>query len=371
MAAPLQIPIFLWGDTGIGKTQIIEQVAALMEIPSITVIAQITTPVDWTGLPHIVQHGNKKMTEFSQPLYLPQEEIHGKRGIYFFDELPNATKSVQAAIQSLLTRGEYNGYLWPEGWKQVAAGNKLTHKANTFEMPRPVKNRLMHLYVGADESAWLEWAAGSNSSVISNPNLSFTSIKDLDGDAKNPSRIHPLIRAFIRSNPKVFTEDGSEGEAFPSPRAWHYVSHVMKLAIDARLSMIMIQGLVGPGPASELSIYLRDTSILPNPLDLLEKKDGIDLIKRTSSSGDPITILKNNGIEVELEASQLYALSCSLATAVDSAKQLKRFFQLLDAFYSHEYGVVAINEVKSRVPELTRSAAFVEWVEKVSDGIIR
>jgi hypothetical protein len=372
LSAPLEIPVALWGDTGVGKTEVIEQIGRQLGIPTMTAIAQITTPVDWMGLPHIETLDGKKYTRFSQPLHLPQPEIHGERGIFFFDELPNATKAVQAAIQSLLTRGEYNGYLWPPGWKQVVAGNQLSHRANTYEMPRPVANRLMHLYVGYDVDTWLEWAAGSEDTSLRTTERSFPSINDLyePGEA----RTHSLVRAFLRSNSAVFKSQESDShEAFATPRTWHYVSHVLKLSLPEDLQMIMFQGLVGPGPAAEFITYLKDTAILPDPRELLTGKATLE--KRETSTGRAQTFLHVSGRSPQqLEASQLYAVACSIASAVKGGKErgekeIEAFFKCLDQFATQEYGVVAVNELTSRLPEAGRSAAFIKWTEKVAGAL--
>ena len=93
----LDIPCFLWGAPGVGKSDIVRQVAA----PRGNLIdfrAVLKNPVDLSGLPSPVDG----RTAWLPPGELPHADRDGETGILFLDELNAAKPSVQAACFGLV-----------------------------------------------------------------------------------------------------------------------------------------------------------------------------------------------------------------------------------------------------------------------------
>ena len=94
----IQKPAFVWGPPGVGKSQIVAQVAASLGIRLIDIRAILLDPVDLRGLPTVEQ----SKAAWAIPAFLPEDGC----GILFLDELNAAPPLVQAACyQLVLDRG--------------------------------------------------------------------------------------------------------------------------------------------------------------------------------------------------------------------------------------------------------------------------
>ena len=97
-----RVPLHIWGACGVGKSQIVSQVANDLDYDFLDVRAVQLDPVDLRGLPRIAAD----QTEWAPPKFLPN---NGK-GILFLDELTSAPQMTQAGCyQLVLDRklGEY------------------------------------------------------------------------------------------------------------------------------------------------------------------------------------------------------------------------------------------------------------------------
>ncbi|MFO7596399.1 MAG: hypothetical protein R6W92_08665 [Desulfocurvibacter africanus] len=83
-------PAFPWGAPGVGKSQVVVQVAAKHGLELVDIRAVLLDPVDLRGIPRIDEAGN---AVWSSPSFLPRKG----RGILFLDELNTAPPLVQAA----------------------------------------------------------------------------------------------------------------------------------------------------------------------------------------------------------------------------------------------------------------------------------
>jgi len=77
----VNVPMFLWGPPGIGKSQIVAQVAADLNLPLIDIRAVLLDPVDLRGVPS-VENGT---TRWNPPNFLPTE---GEGVLFFGRTLP-------------------------------------------------------------------------------------------------------------------------------------------------------------------------------------------------------------------------------------------------------------------------------------------
>jgi MoxR-like ATPase len=145
-------PVFIWGAPGVGKSQIVAQVAAGQQLPLVDIRAVLLDPVDLRGLPHIDSEGR---AHWSPPDFLPQNGS----GVLFLDELNAAPPLVQAACYQLVLDRRIGEYRLPEGWSIIAAGNRETDRAVTHRMPSALANRFVHLSFDPDLGDWLVWAA--------------------------------------------------------------------------------------------------------------------------------------------------------------------------------------------------------------------
>lgn len=234
------IPAFMWGPPGVGKSDIIRQVATEESLPWIDFRAILRDPVDLRGLPAIIDGEARWLP----PSDLPNELKHGKKGILFLDELNAAPPSVQAACFGLVLDRKVGEYTLPAGWRIVAAGNRQGDKAAAHRMPTALANRFAHIDVDVSIEAFNDWA--------------------------RTVQLNAMVLAFLRFRPNLLHNmAGSELRAFPTPRSWAQVAKIADAPAEIRLGLV--QGLVGESAAGEFESFIRTFLSLPKMSDILSK----------------------------------------------------------------------------------------------------
>lgn len=317
------IPAFVWGAPGIGKSDIVRATAAARGVPLIDVRAVLLDPVDLRGLPHIDAEGR---AAWSVPVFLPDAKRDGAAGILFLDELNAAAPSVQAACFQLILDRRLGEYTLPPGWRIVAAGNRQSDRAAAQRMPTALANRFAHIDAEASVQDWTAWA--------------------------NANGIDPLVIAFVRFRPALLhvmpgaTVDGftfpADARAFPTPRAWASVDRVASAPAADR--MALVSGIVGESPAAEFDGFARIFQELP-------------------SIG---TILANpGGAPVPNALGVLYALSAALSRKAD----VKNFAAVVEysARMPREFAILTVVDAVKREKALCETAAFVAWAQANQD----
>jgi hypothetical protein len=225
-----RVPLHIWGACGVGKSQIVSQVAADLQCEFLDVRAVQLDPVDLRGLPRITAD----QTEWVPPRFLPKE---GK-GILFLDELTSAPQMTQAGCYQLVLDRRLGEYVLPDGWAVIAAGNPASERGVHFSMPRPLRNRFVHLDLEPDLDDWSKWAikAGVRAEIV----------------------------AFLRFKPELLhtSDTTSDANAWPTPRSWEMASNVL-CGIARRSNTTFLSG-----PA-ELVAFLRLFRQLPSIDEIL------------------------------------------------------------------------------------------------------
>jgi MoxR-like ATPase len=137
-----RVPLHIWGPCGVGKSQIAAQVADDLKYEFLDVRAVQLDPIDLRGLPRIAGTS----TEWVPPKFLPTTG----RGILFLDELTSAPQMTQAGCYQLVLDRKLGEYRLPDEWVVIAAGNPASERGVHFSMPRPLRNRFVHLHLEAD-----------------------------------------------------------------------------------------------------------------------------------------------------------------------------------------------------------------------------
>jgi len=151
-------PVMLWGPPGIGKSQIIAQVARRHAAPMIDIRLSQMEPTDLRGIPFRIEN----RVEWAVPSMLPDTERHGPYGILFLDEITSAPPSVSAAAYQLILDRRLGDYEVPAGWAIFAAGNRQGDRGVTYTMPAPLANRFSHFEVETNIDDWVSWAYANN-----------------------------------------------------------------------------------------------------------------------------------------------------------------------------------------------------------------
>ena len=288
-ALKIKRPIFLWGGPGIGKSDVIHQIAKTIDAKVIDIRLSLWEPTDIKGIPYYNSKENNMV--WASPSELPTEQMAKKHKniVLFLDEMNSAAPSVQAAAYQLILNRKVGQYELPDNVLIVAAGNREADKGVVYRMPAPLANRFIHLEMKPEFDDWFEWAVANNVNKDVVGYLTFSK-KDLyDFDPRSPSR------------------------SFATPRSWSFVSELLSDDLDENTVTDLVSGAVGEGLAVKFMAHRKVASQLPNPSEILEGK---------------ITELKSK------EISAMYSLTVSLCYELKEAndKKDKKFNDKVNKF---------------------------------------
>ncbi len=341
-----KLALFIWGPTGIGKSQTVKKVArdiakelgleyseSIKDIndPKKFVVIDLRLsqmdPSDLRGIP--VWDKETRSTVWLPPNTFPREG----QGIIFFDELNLAPPLVQASAYQLILDRRLGEYVVPEGYSLIAAGNRLEDRANVFEMAAPLKNRFGHCQLNIPRvEDWTDWAVrhGIDMRIIG-----FLQVR----------------RTALFS----FTPNLKEN-AFATPRAYEHLSKLIKDIPSSDLSTIqkIAATQIGEGLESELVSFIRLKDKL-NPIDYyLKKPDKCELP------------------DEQTEMDLVWALLTSLAEYYGSKKDtdtIRRIVKVLNRM-NEEYAVFTLKLMLTVDQDFTQKMMRVPEVGKLAKKLV-
>ena len=237
-----QLPVFVWGAPGIGKSSIVKQIAKEKDMEFLDLRLSLLDPTDLKGIPFF--NAETQEGVWAKPSFLPSDP--DSRGILFLDEINTAPPAVQASAYQLILDRKVGEYELPKGWSIVAAGNRENDRGVVYKMPPPLANRFVHFEMEVDFDDWKAWAyrAGIESAIIG-------------------------YLAYDKS--MLFTFDPTSNEkAFATPRSWEYVDSIVKSGIESDLILDSISGAVGREAAVGYSSFKKVMKDLPDLESILE-----------------------------------------------------------------------------------------------------
>ena len=209
-----QRPILLMGPPGIGKTQVMEQIAKEMKIGLVSYTITHHTRQSAVGLPFIreKEYGGRTysvteytMSEIIASVYDKMEQTGNREGILFLDEINCVSETLAPAMLQFLQGKTFGTHQLPEGWIIVAAGNPPEYNKSVREFDVVTLDRLKKIDVEADFPVWKEYAyrQGIHQAVISY----------LDVRRENFCRIENTV----------------DGKRFATARGWEDLSRMIQV----------------------------------------------------------------------------------------------------------------------------------------------
>lgn len=328
-AAGQHTPVMLWGPPGIGKSDLVREVAARHDAPVVDLRLSQLEPSDLRGIPFRVDG----LVEWAVPALLPDAMRHGPAGILFLDEINAAPPTVSAAAYQLILDRRLGEYRVPEGWAIFAAGNRQGDRGVVYSMPSPLANRFTHLEVEPNLDDWVGWA--------------------------HDTGIDPRLIGFLRFRPDLlFDFDPTQVvTAFPSPRTWEFADRALtKFGDDRALLTAALQACVGPAAGVEAAAYFEHLDRLPD----------IDAIARGESDDVPE--------EIDLQYAVAAALVRRALQARDGDDPEPLYGHLLvyaGLLPQRELGVMLVADLYRAVGQpLCESPRFATWAGQVADVML-
>lgn len=322
-------PVMLWGPPGVGKSQIVAQVAQAHGVPVVDIRLSQLEPSDLRGIPFRVDG----RVEWAIPSMLPDAARHGPRGILFLDEITSAPPAVSAAAYQLILDRRLGDYTVPPGWAIFAAGNRHGDRGVTYPMPTPLANRFAHLDVEPNLDDWVAWAHGAG--------------------------IDERLVAFLRFRPELlFDFDPAQNPiAFPSPRSWEFAHRALaKFGDDPRLLPGALAACVGQAAGVELAAFLEN----------LEKMPDIDAIVR----GEDVAVPEEIDLQYAV-ASALVRRGIEAGTGPEGRRALGRILAYAGRFPEREMGVMLVSDLHRAVGQaLFEVPEFSDWAQLVADVML-
>lgn len=313
------IPSFMWGAPGIGKSAITNQIAGERTWKVIDFRASTRDPVALMGLPDLTE----STTKWKVPDEFPQVERDGAEGILFLDELNAAPPSMMAAMFGFVLERKVGDYHLPPGWRIIAAGNRQSDRAAAQRMPTALANRFAHIDVDPDTSA------GHDNVHI---------------EHFNKIGVDPKLIAFLRFRPALIHNMPKNDErAFPTPRSWEQAAKVLHLQGPQRLQAV--SAIVGEGAAAEMEGFLRVYQNLPS----------LDLV-----------LANPNSAPVPEDPAARFAITAGLARKVD-AKTFDNGMAYIGRIPAREFEIMFAVDAVRRDPGLSHTSAFTAWAVRNQD----
>ncbi len=239
-----QRPILLMGPPGIGKTQIMEQIAGECDLALVSYTITHHTRQSAIGLPFISKKeydGQERsvteytMSEIIASVYDTMESSGKKEGILFIDEINCVSETLAPMMLQFLQGKSFGNQKVPKGWIIVAAGNPPEYNKSVRDFDVVTLDRVKVINVDADYPVWKEYAyqVGIHGAILSY----------LDIHKENFYRMETTV----------------DGKQFVTARGWEDLSEMIyayeRLNLDVDRE-VTIQYLQHPRVSKDFANYL-------------------------------------------------------------------------------------------------------------------
>ena len=204
-----RLPFYLEGSPGIGKTEIVHQIAKELNLGYVSFSLVHHTRNSLLGLPVIkeLENGDKytcyTMSEIIAKV-LEQVETGYQEGILLMDEFPCMSETILPAMLSFLQTKNIGTHKLPEGWVIVLCGNPPAYNKTARTFDAAIMDRIRKLEIAFEPEVFLKYGEETN--------------------------MHPVILDYLmvhQENVYRYKNERKQLELVTC-RGWENVSHMLK-----------------------------------------------------------------------------------------------------------------------------------------------
>ena len=238
-----QRPVLLIGPPGIGKTAIMEQVAAELGVGLVSYSMTHHTRQSALGLPFITKNefegyeyqlSQYTMSEIIGSVYALMKESGVREGILFLDEINCVSETLAPCMLQFLQYKVFGQHRIPNGWIIVTAGNPPEYNKSVRDFDIVTWDRLKRIDVEPDYEVWKKYAGTRG--------------------------VHPAVTTYLSARKKDFymVESSVDGKHFVTARGWDDLSEMIRLYEENGIEvdeLLIGQYLQNPRIAKDFAIY--------------------------------------------------------------------------------------------------------------------
>ncbi len=249
-----EVSVELKGPSGIGKTEVVEQVTERMAANTnkpwgfASINCSTALPITVPGFPLFSKENARgtRSTLHTEPVWMTckngKSVFDYEHGVLMLDEITSAEGDIKKQLADLqLTKSSGNHKL-PPGWVVWATGNRVSDRSGETKDFDFLINRRLEIHVRADIEDTVDHYASKG--------------------------VHPVIMAFCMQNPQIIIHDKAPEIQGPwaTPRSMFLTNRVLAQFHDPAKPdqiqyspeiMALAAGLIGDGAANQLATFIK------------------------------------------------------------------------------------------------------------------
>lgn len=253
----------LESQPGIGKSQLVKEIAKEWKCKLIDVRLSTCDPCDLQGLPKLTDT-EAKFVPFN---CFPTEDTpipEGYNGfILFLDEFKSAPRSVLAAAYKLVLDREVGQYRLHSKCAVVCASNRTEDNAIINDMGTALQSRVVHINMRPDIDSWFN-------------------------EVGYPLQYDPRLLAFLSFNKDKFCTFNPEAEStdtYACPRTYEFANKLIKdkESLDD-LDINLLNGTISSSVTADFISFVKCFKRLPKIADIEKDPENIPLFTGSDSN---------------------------------------------------------------------------------------